>query len=1056
MFYIADLHVHSHYSRATSKNLNLVSLHQWANIKGIQVVGTGDFTHPGWLKTLEEQLIPDDHSGFYVLKNLPPPLYKCQSYKVKFCLTTEISSIYKHAGVVRKNHNLLYAPDFDTVKKINYQLSKIGNLKSDGRPILGLSARDLLEIVKKSSDRAYLIPAHIWTPWFSTLGSKSGYDSIQDCFRDLTPYIFAVETGLSSDPMMNWRVSALDQYTLISNSDAHSPQKLGREANMLDTDMTYDAMFQAIQTKKGFLGTLEFFPEEGKYHMDGHRNCHICTDPLSSQQYHDICPVCKKKLTIGVLHRVSLLADRPLHTQPANALPYMHIVPLPEIISEIKNLGDQSKGVAAAFQQIIGLYGNEFSFLREVPLADIHKDLGVIYAQAVERLRAQKAILQPGYDGVYGKISFFQPGEIEKIHGQLSFFQQNSLVIKRKKTNQFRTPLKEKTTFSSSKKISTTSEKKKIIQHLKGNILVKAGPGTGKTYTLVHWIQHILQNTTEGKVLAITFTNQAVASMQQRVKNTNPNSENRLMTGTFHGIAYDILREEKKIHTIYTSAERRIILQHFFDKKGTQAANICIDFFEKNILKNTEDFHQYIVPYLNYLNKNNATDLLTMIYQVLDFWKKDKALQEKYKKRYTHIAIDELQDINFWQYAWIKILGKDKSIFCIGDPDQSIYQFRGSDVRFFFQFVKDFMPKVYSLTQNYRSTHTILQAASNVIAKNKDYTHLKIKAQQAKGKKITLYTHENPYKEAHQIVAQIQKLVSKDDHLSLGTADTSDFTFADISILFRTKKVGHVIWKALQKANIPTRFIYAENQEDSIQKICIHILKIFVQSKNIFILQLFLEEHLSFSLQETKHLLEQYVDHGYQWSEKFCDDMTSEKKKRYLDFYHFYQTYQFQNDALIVLKAIFQHYIQPKFSIEGEFFFQTVLYPLAYQYPTVVLLLKNISLHTQAILSPKSEQVHLLTLHAAKGLEFPIVFIAGAEEDIMPLAKQSIEEERRLFYVALTRAKQKIFISHVQKRSFYGVSQSMKISRFVEEIPANFLDKKEEVSIADTQQLVLF
>lgn len=424
MRYIADLHVHSHYSRATSKDLNLESLYQWAQIKGIDVVGTGDFTHPQWFQELQDKLVPDG-SGFFRLRHPPktPGLsgLRHQAREVRFCLTTEISSIYKHGDRVRKNHNLLYAPDLETVTKINAKLATIGNLEADGRPILGLPARDLLEIVLEASNRAYLIPAHIWTPWFSTLGSKAGYDSIDACFRDLTPYIFALETGLSSDPAMNWKLSALDRYTLISNSDAHSPQKLGREANIFDTELSYDAMFEAIKTQQGFLGTIEFFPEEGKYHMDGHRKCGVCLEPATTQAHKGLCPECGKPLTIGVLYRVEELSDRSTPQQPAGAANFEYIIPLPEIISEIRGKGPNTKDVQQQFQKIISRFGNEFDFLRQAPLEDIEKHLGPVYAEGIRRLRHRQVTPNPGYDGLYGIIHLFQPGEKEQLWGQRSF-----------------------------------------------------------------------------------------------------------------------------------------------------------------------------------------------------------------------------------------------------------------------------------------------------------------------------------------------------------------------------------------------------------------------------------------------------------------------------------------------------------------------------------------------------------------------------------------------------------------------------------------------------------
>ncbi len=411
MHYIADLHLHSHYARATSKYLNLETLYQWAQIKGIDVIGTGDFTHPAWFKTLQEKLEPDG-TGFYRLKEPPTrpalPNLKPLHTQVRFCLSTEISCIYSYAGRVRKGHYLVYAPDLDTVAQLNTRLGAIGNLSADGRPILGLSARNLLEIVLTISKRTHLIPAHVWTPWFSALGSKAGYDSIKACFRDLTPYIFALETGLSSDPAMNWHISSLDKYTMVSNSDAHSPQNIGREANLFNTECTYDAMFEAIKTKKGFKGTLEFFPQEGKYHLDGHRACKVCLTPDQTKQQKKRCPVCNRPLTIGVLNRVLSLADRSKPIQPVGTPNFEYIVPLPEIIAQIVQKGTKTKTVEKIFTQIINLFGNEFTFLRHTPINTIQKQLGHLYATAIYRLRKHLTRITPGYDGVYGVVHLLE------------------------------------------------------------------------------------------------------------------------------------------------------------------------------------------------------------------------------------------------------------------------------------------------------------------------------------------------------------------------------------------------------------------------------------------------------------------------------------------------------------------------------------------------------------------------------------------------------------------------------------------------------------------------
>ena len=337
--FLADLHVHSHYSIATSASADLAGFYQWARVKGIRLVGTGDFTHPGWLQEIRDELVPAEE-GFFRLKEPPSEsLMTCRDMEVRFTLTAEISSIYKKGGKTRKVHSLVFAPNVEAAARINKRLAAVGNLASDGRPILGLDPRVLLSIVRDASPDAHLIPAHVWTPWFSLFGSRSGFDSIEECFEDLTPEIFAMETGLSSDPAMNRRWSALDRYNLLSHSDAHSPQKLGREANLLRIEFSYPDLIRSLRSGEGHTGTVEFYPQEGKYHFDGHRKCGIRLDPDETSDYGGICPVCGKKLTLGVLHRVLQLSDRTKSGVPKRTTAVHHIIPLQEILAEILEVG---------------------------------------------------------------------------------------------------------------------------------------------------------------------------------------------------------------------------------------------------------------------------------------------------------------------------------------------------------------------------------------------------------------------------------------------------------------------------------------------------------------------------------------------------------------------------------------------------------------------------------------------------------------------------------------------------------------------------------------------
>jgi uncharacterized protein (TIGR00375 family) len=417
MNYIADLHIHSPFSRATSKDSTLAGLAAWARIKGIQVVGTGDFTHPGWLNCLKEELIPAE-PGLFRLKDetrlsSPLPGIALPDGPIRFLLTAEISSIYKRLGQVRKVHNLLYVPDFASAERINTKLAAIGNITSDGRPILGLDSRDLLEILLEQAPEGFLVPAHIWTPWFSLFGSRSGFDNIDDCYGDLTPHVFALETGLSSDPEMNRLISALDRFSLISNSDCHSPQKLGREANLFDTELSFHALRDAIKGNRRdtFRGTVEFFPEEGKYHFDGHRACNVCLDPHETRRLGLLCPVCNKPLTVGVHHRVMELADRetPLYG-PDVPLVYS-LIPLPELLGELLGVGSASKKVMLRYANVIARFGSEFNLLLHTPLDEITA-YAPLLGEAIRRVRQGQVIRRPGFDGEFGTITVFAAGEL--------------------------------------------------------------------------------------------------------------------------------------------------------------------------------------------------------------------------------------------------------------------------------------------------------------------------------------------------------------------------------------------------------------------------------------------------------------------------------------------------------------------------------------------------------------------------------------------------------------------------------------------------------------------
>lgn len=417
MKFAADFHIHSKYSRAVSKDMVLEEFDRWADHKGLLLVSTGDFTHPAWIKEIKEKLEPAEPGLFKLKKEFKRPTMKGTLAETRFLLTTEISCIYSRAGKTRRVHHLILAPDIVTVEHISTQLSWVGNLSSDGRPILGLDSEELAKIVFSANEEAVIVPAHVWTPWFSVFGSMSGFDTLEECFGAYTSRIFAVETGLSSDPAMNWRLSKLDRIALISNSDSHSLQRIGREANVFDTELSYRGIIEAIRLNDPlkFLMTIEFFPEEGKYHYDGHRLCGVSWGPRETEKREGICEKCGKPVTVGVMHRISALADRPEGYVPEGRVPFKNLIPLDEIIGEALGVGTATKSVKQEYEKLIKEFGSELAVLLDVAPADIRQNTDTRIAEGVSRVREGRVSIVPGYDGEYGKIKIFQEAEKEGI-----------------------------------------------------------------------------------------------------------------------------------------------------------------------------------------------------------------------------------------------------------------------------------------------------------------------------------------------------------------------------------------------------------------------------------------------------------------------------------------------------------------------------------------------------------------------------------------------------------------------------------------------------------------
>jgi len=1112
MEFIADLHVHSRFSRATAKNLDLENLYVAAQIKGVRVVGTGDFTHPAWLEEITCKLEPAEPGLFKLKQTLAqvcdlevPP--SCRA-PVRFLLATEISNIYKKDDFTRKNHNLVFVPDMDTAARFSYRLDAIGNINSDGRPILGLDARNLLEVLLETSEDAFLIPAHIWTPWFSLLGSKSGFDSVDACFGDLSGHIFAAETGLSSDPAMNWRVSFLDGLTLVSNSDAHSPANLGREANMFSSDLSYFAIRDALRDRRSgaFLGTIEFYPEEGKYHLDGHRNCQVRLRPEQTFVHQGKCPVCQKPLTVGVLSRVEELADRAGGQKPEVWFPFENLLPMRDILAQVLNVGPKTKRVASAYRTIIETLGSELVVLRNLDIDAIDRAGVPLLGEAVRRMRTAEIHLSPGYDGEYGRVTIFSETERQRLLGQQMLF---SIQRPEESTDPFCSVIDPPAQSADVSAVADEAEKmtivlnddqRRAVEHPDGPMLIVAGPGTGKTRTLTARIAHLIQQrgVPPESILAVTFTNKAAEEMHSRLQSQLMQPQRLPVIATFHGLCYRLLNEKNTTGPlgIVDEGARAFWMGEAVDivvASGTPVPfttrrltdRICA--FKQQMLgpddiirKDTYQSDNGIISlvyraYQKLLGARNLMDYEDLIFKLVRMLESDEDARHIFQERFRHIFVDEYQDLNQGQYRILRALmpeGTSRRNLCaIGDPDQAIYGFRGSDVLYFNRFLSDY-PQAVSirLERNYRSTQTILDASHQLIAADPSravdhrvYSHI------AGHTVINVIEAATDRAEAEMVGRLIETMIGGTGFHSVdtGAVDTANLdaakSYADFAVLFRTNEQSRTIAQVFEETGIP--FQLANRRKIFEQEGVAALLAVLRLVEGIGsqadldlafgALMPGLPQKTLAAFRDWRRQNNLAVGEGLQQAERFPIPAVSPRNQlmiaefsRELEALRERMRHESTFRKLLVLSERLPH---------GALFSRKTKDPLTRDHLAHLAdahqdsagdFLAAVALDTDTdIYAPQAERVALMTMHAAKGLEFPVVFVTGCEKNLLPLARASgepaaIEEERRLFYVAMTRAKERLFLSHARRRRVYGRCDVCEVSPFVADIATHLLARE--------------
>ncbi|MDR1446374.1 MAG: UvrD-helicase domain-containing protein [Treponema sp.] len=1138
----ADLHIHSRFSRATSSRLNPARLDRWARIKGLNLIGTGDCTHPLWLKELREQL-NNAEQGFYTLKDsvrknfdsgpaLAEELPSPKTASTGFVLTGEISTIYKKDGKTRKVHHLVILPDFDAAAAFQRRLERIGNITSDGRPILGIDSRDLLSMLLEADERSVMIPAHIWTPWFSALGAKSGFDSIEECYGDLTSHIPAIETGLSSNPPMNWALESLDRFAVISNSDAHSPDKLGRECTVFDMDMSFSSLSAALKDSAGILATVEFFPQEGKYHYDGHRNCGVCLGPDEALAAGGICPVCGKALTRGVMGRVLELADRPVderavpeHSAGArmpsrargllasppdeacgNRRPYYSLIPLREMLGELLETGPASKRVNAAYSYFIEKAGSEFAILMDMSPEEIEafrcpELSGELLAHAVQRMRSGEVFISPGYDGEYGTVRAFPPKaggkKSSNTAGELfpsgdgpcsdtaDKFLSKDKFPKRKKTGTVRQA------EAAAMPFTLEEEQEKAVSWDGPEGLIIAGPGTGKTAVAAARIAGLLEKGADpGSVLALSFSVKAAAELRERSGRISKRGA-EVLVRTFHSFCASILREQEPAHgipsgfRILNDDERDAILQDIIQREAkkrlsSRRLGTYIETRKRFLLLPGEEtpFGGLVLPgragtfitaisglagdfglpppeaepealyriYRDHLRAAGGGSLLDyddLVAGTVRLLVLNPALLASCRSRFRHILIDEYQDINFAQYALIRLLvpgcnsaGVRKQIQpqlegqkppeyemypqelrVIGDPDQSIYAFRGSDKRFIDRFTVDYPGAArFVLSRSFRCAAPILEAAVRL-------TGGRLRGTDAETVRLYRSSYPSAASEAEGIARRIAALCGGTsffavDSNTAGMDGSEPLNPGDCAILIRSAALARPILKALADHGLPAD--YAGEipwQEEEPVKSILEILRsaVFHQgTEGTHIQAAFLRSQSPVEAVAAAYRLLQSHKKSFNFEEALAH--VSAVAGLYRDLPSFL-------DALSVSGAA-----------EG------------------------------GGLDIRREGVQVMTIHAAKGLEFEQVFVPALEEGLLPFTlyedppvpESRIEEERRLLYVAMTRARSGLYLSWAKSRSFRSGNGSRTLrnepSRFLKDLETSIpLDEYENRRPADPQ-----
>lgn len=1256
MHVIADLHIHSSYAQGAHRDLSLETIALWAKRKGIHVVGTGDWTHPRWWSELRAKLIPAE-DGLFRLRTdletkldqqLPPNLHEAP---LRFVLGGELATIYEQDNKVRKVHHLLFAPDFARAQHIQRQLEPYGDLSVDGRPTLSLSSRDLLALIVESSPRCHLIPAHIWHPWNGLLGSTHGFDTVEECYGDMTPHIFALETGLSSVPSMSRRCSQLDSFSLVSFSNARKPEQLGREATLIQTSLSYDNLFAALKQdtmEQPTLQTLECYPERGRYFLDGHQSCETRLTPTEYRTLQGRCPVCQKPLTQGVLHRIEELSDRTQHAavQRTQAR-FMQLLSLPEILSEILEAPLHSSKLRQCYLDVLREFGSEFTLLRDVPIEDIHRSQVPLLSEAIQRVRAGYLQLTAGYDGEYGKVRIFKDGESKST--SLSLFewvgpsfessppeaerplpsgeerpvdeqqpstQLHLFPVASSKEDLLEPPLsgskesvqtekpdsnnlatkpdlpsnrqnkpehrrssspgkasseKETGTNGTQPKASKTeakhtdrsklaanmsseanqrpplgppprskptkqrvvppqqllaglnTEQRAAVLHKGSPLQLVAGPGTGKTRTLIHRLAYQIasRQVLPQHAVVLTFTHEAANHFQRELFAQLGSSAHRVFVGTFYKFCLRLLQDFRadllstsqkslgklppdlpssllgafeKLALLEAIAEKndfprdRHTLRYSMDRITWAKQNLFTpEDLEHDDLEHSDSFLSTYRSYQKYLARNHRYDLDDLLFETVRMLRSNPDRCQLLQLQFRAFVIDEYQELNEAQYRLLRFVVSDFAELSVaGDPDQHVYAYCGSQRKFFDRFVHDFSPPHRQavrlpLWRNYRSPETVLDAAHQIINKLHDPQRVQTLATHSGPLFIPISVYPDPESEAQSIALQIQDFaqhaktpqpqlvpsIPEPGQRPLETEQSMEVPLApirgeehyyrirgyrDIAILYRSSQQLPSLERALREANIPYQLTRSGSitSHGDMQLLlgllrCLSfphqpalslplVLQYWPGVTNTTRMDLFPfpvqssltpAEALSQAMENTPVPPDQHAP--LQQLTRFLKRIQSLAKKQ-----------RNSRDLLECLVDELGKLLPPEALPSGPRL--QALLALSLQSMTPQKLLQYLLIeHAPNIPPPLSDSVSLLPIRASKGREFPVVILPGCEEGLLPwkealLDPAAMAEERRLFFLGMTRCSQVLWLTQTTRRVLLDQPHALAPSRFLKDI----------------------